>query len=214
MSIEDYIKKAEDGSVKAQCTLGMFYYNGDYGVERDYSRAFEWFSKAAQQNNAFALYRLGICYLHGKGVQFDYVKAKECLQKAVDNGSEDAEYLLESLENRSKVSWDLSEDPYKYAKKKHQEIKDGNGIGKKINLYREIKINTMLVLIGVVFSLFVIVLFVILFGDRWNPDVYERRLMYVSVGSLFFSVAVLIIGRYSSKIVYKIYGKLRKRRFF
>jgi TPR repeat protein len=45
------------------------------GVARDYEKARDLFSKAAQQNNASAQYQLGLMYYKGKGVAINKVTA-------------------------------------------------------------------------------------------------------------------------------------------
>ncbi len=49
---------------------------------KNYQKAFEWFSKAAAQDNAEAKYYLGILYEEGYGVTQDYKKAFEWYSKA------------------------------------------------------------------------------------------------------------------------------------
>jgi TPR repeat protein len=46
-------KAAELGEAKAQCNLGVSYYNGD-GVAVDKAQAIKWFRKSAEQGNAKA----------------------------------------------------------------------------------------------------------------------------------------------------------------
>ncbi|MCC8020790.1 MAG: sel1 repeat family protein, partial [Akkermansia sp.] len=48
--------------------MGNCYENG-YGVERDMKEAAHWYRKAAEQGNAEAQYRLGVCYANGWGVE-------------------------------------------------------------------------------------------------------------------------------------------------
>ncbi len=65
--------------------LGRKYYNGR-GVNKDYKKAFEYFSQAAQKGNLQAQYNLGIIYENGKGVKQDYQEAmKWYLKVAAQN---------------------------------------------------------------------------------------------------------------------------------
>ncbi|MBD5526750.1 MAG: hypothetical protein HDR04_20595 [Lachnospiraceae bacterium] len=48
----------------------------------DQAEAFKLWSAAAEQGNAEAQYRLGICYYNGKGVNQDYVEALKWIRKA------------------------------------------------------------------------------------------------------------------------------------
>ena len=61
------------------------YANGE-GVSQDYTKAFQWFEKAANKGMAEAQYNLGIFYDDGKGVRQNKATAKEYFGKACDNG--------------------------------------------------------------------------------------------------------------------------------
>ena len=70
----------------AMYDLGLLYKNG-WGVAQDYSKACEWFQKAADANNTDAMSNLGSLYQNGWGVARDYRKAREWYQKAADAGN-------------------------------------------------------------------------------------------------------------------------------
>src|SRR5262249_15937069 len=61
-------ERAEKGQPVAQLRLGCAYYAGK-GVERDYSEAVKWLTKAAGSNFAPAQFLLGEAYLKGTGAQ-------------------------------------------------------------------------------------------------------------------------------------------------
>ncbi|MBR0202831.1 MAG: toll/interleukin-1 receptor domain-containing protein [Synergistaceae bacterium] len=63
--------------VSSQHNLGVMYQE-----KQDYSKAMEWYQKAAAQGNANAQNNIGYMYLHGLGVKQDYVKAMEWYQKS------------------------------------------------------------------------------------------------------------------------------------
>ena len=65
------------------------------GVEQDYSKAFMWFSKAAEQGDVHAWYNLGCLYLNGYGVEADLGKAKTYLEAAKENGHPMADDVLQ-----------------------------------------------------------------------------------------------------------------------
>jgi TPR repeat protein len=69
--------------------LGVIYYHGQ-GVAQDYSKAREWYEKAADKGDADAMSNLGVIYYHGQGVAQDYAKAREWFEKAADKGDADA----------------------------------------------------------------------------------------------------------------------------
>ena len=70
------------------------------GVEQDYTKAKEWFEKAAEQGNANAQNNLGNLYENGLGVEKDYTKAKEWYEKAAERGVATAQYNLGFLYHR------------------------------------------------------------------------------------------------------------------
>ena len=80
---------AKDGDGSAQFKLGLMYYHGE-GVEQDYSEAFKWYSKAAEQGYAGAQTNLGLMYSEGKGTAQDYVQAVKWYKLAADKGFAEA----------------------------------------------------------------------------------------------------------------------------
>ena len=74
--------------------LGDMYYHG-LGVKQNYSAAFGWFSKAADEGNSAAMYNLGCMYYNGMGVaEEDRRTAIEWYKKAAEKGNSDAMYEL------------------------------------------------------------------------------------------------------------------------
>jgi TPR repeat protein len=69
--------------------LGWLYENGQ-GVTQDYTKAREWYQKAAEAGNTDAMINLGVMYGTGRGVTRDYGKARQWYQKAIEAGSTDA----------------------------------------------------------------------------------------------------------------------------
>ena len=61
--------------------------SGRIWVSQNYSEAFQWFQKAADKNNAWALNRLGHFYWKGSGVEKSEDKAFEMFLKAADLGN-------------------------------------------------------------------------------------------------------------------------------
>ncbi|EPP9703219.1 tetratricopeptide repeat protein, partial [Acinetobacter baumannii] len=64
-------------------------------VNQDYKKAFEWYSKAAQQENDEAQFTVGMMYYKGEGVQQNNELAEKWLRKAAENGNKDALSLFE-----------------------------------------------------------------------------------------------------------------------
>ena len=78
------------GNANAQFNLGWMYYDGR-GVEKDYKKAIEWYTKSAEQGVAVAQYNLGVMYSNGQGVDTDYKKAIEWFKKSAEQGYGDAQ---------------------------------------------------------------------------------------------------------------------------
>lgn len=84
---------AEQGDVKGQYNLGLFYSEGK-GVPQDYDQAAEWFHKAAEQGLAQAQHSLGLLYQQGHGVPKDPAQAVVWLGKAAEQGYAPAQTSL------------------------------------------------------------------------------------------------------------------------
>ena len=86
---------AETGDSEAQYMLGEYYKNiisnGDYSQD-DITLALEWYTKSAEQDNAFAKLSLGEMYSLGIGVEEDDIKGLVWYRKAVEN-------LIKAVEN-------------------------------------------------------------------------------------------------------------------
>ena len=67
-------KGAKQGKPLAQFNLGLMYYKGR-GTAQDYTKAVNWWRRAAEQDFAEALNNLGMMYGNGDGVAQDYVQA-------------------------------------------------------------------------------------------------------------------------------------------
>jgi TPR repeat protein len=80
-----WTKAAEQGNVNAQLWLGAFYEQGQYGIERDYSKAFKWLSMAAKQGEPDAQVTLGQMYENAEGVTQDYGLAAYWYRKAANH---------------------------------------------------------------------------------------------------------------------------------
>jgi len=96
-SASDLQPLAVKGDSNAQFQLGALFYQGK-GVQRDYTQAFLWYRRAAQQGNSDAQYSLGNMYLMGEGIKQDDYQARQWYEKAAEQGHEDAQHNLESLQ--------------------------------------------------------------------------------------------------------------------
>ena len=89
-TIEDAIKLADSGNLKAQLFLGYSYLYGENGLKPDYDKAFEYYGKAALQNDATGLNNLGSLYYNGIGVKRNPAKAAILFAKATELGNAEA----------------------------------------------------------------------------------------------------------------------------
>ena len=80
-------------------THGMCYEEGS-GVERDTTKAVEWYDRAADLGDVHAQYRLGWCLNHGVGVERDRAKAIEWYTAAAGQGDADTTDRLHMLGGR------------------------------------------------------------------------------------------------------------------
>ena len=76
--------------------IGYLYRDGN-GVEQSYSKAKEWFEKAAENGEKTAMFWIGYLYEKGNGVEQSYSKAKEWYKKSADLGCDSAIEALKRL---------------------------------------------------------------------------------------------------------------------
>ena len=95
-------KAAELNDTRGQYQLAMAYENG-LGVERDLSQAAYWLEKAAKQGDETAQFNLGVMLAtnYGEGLASSSdeqrIAAKKWLQKADENGVDEAKEFLKLL---------------------------------------------------------------------------------------------------------------------
>ncbi len=87
---------AEAGDPVAQNRLGEMYEFG-YGVDRDPSKAIQWYKLAADQGLVLAQHNLGRAYNFGTGVQQDFAQAEKWYRKAAEQGHMEAMFFLGAL---------------------------------------------------------------------------------------------------------------------
>jgi TPR repeat protein len=92
----DLQTQAAQGIAEAQTNLGLLYFYGR-GVPRDYTKAREWFEKAAAQDHADAQYNLGVLYDFEKGVPQDFATARHWYEQAATQGHAGAQNNLGGL---------------------------------------------------------------------------------------------------------------------
>lgn len=87
---------AEKGNPNAMLTLGAFYEQG-IGTPRNFTKALEWYKKAAEAGLAEGHYNLGVCYEIGMGNVGDIQKAVTHFEKAAELGLVQAMQKLSSM---------------------------------------------------------------------------------------------------------------------
>ena len=74
--------------------LGNDYYYGINGKQKDYTKAVEWYKKAAMLEYSSAQRLLGRCYANGEGVAKSYESAVMWYQKSARQGNKEAQFDL------------------------------------------------------------------------------------------------------------------------
>ncbi len=98
----NFALSASMGYAPATVALGFCYEEG-LGVSMNRRRAFLWYERAAKENDAMAIYRLGRAYFCGIGIDRDFSEAHKLLRRAAAEGIEDARAdLFALLEGRRK----------------------------------------------------------------------------------------------------------------
>jgi TPR repeat protein len=91
--------QAEAGDAHAQNYIGIHYYLG-LGVPRNFSKALEWYGRAANVGDINAQHNLGLMYEAGQGVERDFEKAFVWLYAAHRQGNKNAAAALDTLINK------------------------------------------------------------------------------------------------------------------
>ncbi|GET00901.1 Sel1 repeat family protein [Rhizophagus clarus] len=68
-----------------------------FGVDKDYSKAFEWYLKASNSGNPKGYYNVGKCYHYGMGTNINIKEAIIYYKKASDNGIDHANIELNKI---------------------------------------------------------------------------------------------------------------------
>ena len=124
MPLERLRQLADEGEPIAMNILGDRYYY-DSEVSENYTKAREWYEKAAEKGNAEAMASLGFIYEKGRGVPQDYGKARVWYEKAAEKGNGDAMFFLGLLYNNARgVPNDYEKAIYWYEKAVEKGIRE------------------------------------------------------------------------------------------
>lgn len=156
------------GSAEAMYTLGELYFEGKY-VEKDLSRAFEYYKQASEKKYPKALYELGMLYLRGEIVNKDSNKAEEFIKESAKYGDERALKIV----NKMGVIIESSQND----KEKYDIIKENDTIkSDKKGILSNVFISTFLLAIVIFFTIFL--LGIVFFTS--NKDSYVNKYSYLN----------------------------------
>lgn len=93
-ALKSYLQAASLGHEAAQYRVGEMLLNGFEGVEKNFSEAYNWFHRAAEQGNSDALNRLGWMCEAGLGVPRDQSRAVNWFRQAAERGHLEAQFNL------------------------------------------------------------------------------------------------------------------------
>ena len=85
------VSNIQDASPLIQFYVGMCYAKGRGGAPCDIEKALQLWQAAAKHGNAGAQYELGICHLHGNGVDVNPTEGMRWVRLAADQGYADAQ---------------------------------------------------------------------------------------------------------------------------
>ncbi len=85
---------AAEGYHQAQIDLAGIYMEGGKGIEKNRQKAYEWFSKAAEQGNKVAHCFMAEMHYHGAGIKKDITAALKHWEIAAEAGIAEAQYAL------------------------------------------------------------------------------------------------------------------------
>ena len=89
--------------------LAVQYYKGAPDLQRDFTRAYQYFLRSAQKGNEEAMYSLGVMYEKGEYGDPDYRKAREWFEKAAAQGHTKAQQRVHNLQAMNQEALDLYE---------------------------------------------------------------------------------------------------------
>ena len=94
--LNSLLKKAKNGSPKAQMLLGFMYYTGK-GVKKNLSEGLTWFNKAAENGDVEAQFILAGIYFEGNIVDKNFQKGIDWIKKSAEGGYAPAQLALGNM---------------------------------------------------------------------------------------------------------------------
>ncbi|CAG8532198.1 6049_t:CDS:1 [Ambispora gerdemannii] len=89
IQIFEHLKQIARNDHDYACLLG-FFYDKAFGTPSNLDKAFKWYLRAAEHNDAFGQNIVGYFFMHGYGTKLNYEKAFYWYQKSADNGCNQA----------------------------------------------------------------------------------------------------------------------------
>lgn len=86
----DVEKLRSDNSGCSWCLLGIMYWHGKGGVEKDEKEAYRCFSRGADLHHVYSLYKKGLVLWYGWGVHVDEDAGYTCFVAAAEGGCREA----------------------------------------------------------------------------------------------------------------------------
>jgi TPR repeat protein len=102
-----------NGNEVVQLGLGLLYEYGD-GVEQDYQKALEYYTKLTDEDLDVGKLRLGLMHYYGKGVPVDYQKSFELFKRVGEEVDTFFSHKLPYVYNTNNVNGDDSQDDLVY----------------------------------------------------------------------------------------------------
>ena len=93
---EDTLQAVERGDASAKTKLAWYYLSGYCGAEVDAGKAVAMLEERVKEDDAEAVWMLGLCCEYGMGTEQDLERAKTLYKRSRDKENDIGEYLAEN----------------------------------------------------------------------------------------------------------------------
>ena len=118
-------------NIALQYDMGLMYFEGN-GLAQDYGKAFQWFTRAAEQNHPEAQDYVGLCCEFGYGTAQDERQAVEWYERSAGQGYANAQYHLALMYHSGKGVEQSYAEAFRWfekaAEQDHQEAQNYVGL--------------------------------------------------------------------------------------
>lgn len=132
--LQEYIDCCENGIANGCSAVGLYYRSGFQGIDKDETKAKNYFQKACDDGNANGCFNLGTMYLKGDVVKQDYSKTIQLYKKACENNEFRACFSLGDMYSQGIGTEQNQSQAKEYYKKSCEQVHMGcvqAGIGKE-----------------------------------------------------------------------------------